>query len=68
MKWYIPQLDLEILSEEVVLVNFQWQVSPLGQRPAFTGIGSGIYTYTENQWIEILEVETITHVDDALKQ
>ena len=68
MKMDIPQLDLEILSEEVVLVNFKWKVYPMGQGPAFTGIGSGIYTYTENQWIEILEVETITHVDDALKQ
>ncbi len=68
MKMEIPELNLEVLSKEVVLVNFQWKVYPMGQGPAFSGIGSGIYKYRDDKWLEILEVETITHVDEALKQ
>ena len=68
MKMEIPELNLEILSEEVVLVNFQWKLYPMGQGPAFSGIGSGIYKFSNDQWIEILEVERTTEVDEALKQ
>ncbi len=68
MRMEIPELKLEILSEEVVLVNFQWKLYPMGQGPAFSGIGSGIYSFSDGQWIEILEVERTTDVDEALKQ
>ena len=68
VKMEIPELKLEILSKEVVLVNFHWKVYPMGQGPAFSGIGSGIYTFNDGQWKEILEVERITEVDEALKQ
>jgi|GEM_PF-3480666 len=64
----IPRLDLEILSQDVVLVNFKWKVFPMGQGPAFSGIGSGVYIKKGDKWVEILEVETITDVDEALKQ
>lgn len=68
MQMDIPQLDVEILSEDVVLVNFEWKLYPMGQGPAFYGIGSGIYKHTEDGWMEILEVETTTNVDDELKR
>ncbi len=68
MKMEIPELKSEALSKDVVLVNFKWKVYPMGQGPAFTGIGSGIYKYLDGKWMEILEVETTTHVDEALKQ
>ncbi|NNL15994.1 MAG: nuclear transport factor 2 family protein [Flavobacteriaceae bacterium] len=68
MKMEIPKLTLKILSREVVMVNFEWKVYPMGQGPAFSGIGSGIYQKLDGKWLEILEVETITHVDEALKQ
>ena len=64
----VPELKLEILSKDVVFVNFEWKVFPMGQGPAYSGIGSGIYKYQDGKWIEILEVETITHIDQALKQ
>ncbi len=64
----IPELNLDILSQEIVLVNFKWKVFPMGQGPAFSGIGSGIYMKKGDKWMEILEVETITEVDEALKQ
>ena len=64
----IPELNLEILSQDIVLVNFEWKVFPMGQGPAFSGIGSGVYMKKGDKWMEILEVETITNVDEALKQ
>lgn len=64
----IPELNLEILSQDIVLVNFKWKVFPMGQGPAFSGLGSGIYRNKNGKWMEILEVETITNVDDTLKQ
>lgn len=64
----IPELNLEILSQNIVLVNFKWKVFPMGQGPAFSGIGSGVYMKKGDKWMEILEVETITDVDEALKQ
>jgi hypothetical protein len=67
-KMDIPELESEVLSNNVVLVNFKWKVYPMGQGPAFTGLGSGIYTYADGKWMEILEVETITDVDEALKR
>jgi len=66
MRMEIPDLTLEMLSNEVVLVNFEWKVFPMGQGPAYSGIGSGIYTYRNNKWSEILEVETVTHIDKEL--
>ncbi|MBT8185945.1 MAG: nuclear transport factor 2 family protein [Eudoraea sp.] len=68
MKMDIPVLTLEVLSEDVVLVNFEWKLYPMGQGPAFSGIGSGVYQYSDEKWMEILEVETVTAVDEALKQ
>lgn len=68
MKMEIPELKLEILSKEVVLVNFKWKLYPMGKGPAYSGVGSGVYKYLDDQWMEILEVETTTHVDEELKQ
>ena len=64
----IPELQLKVLSQDIVLVNFKWKVFPMGQGPAFSGLGSGIYQNKNGKWMEILEVETITNVDEALKQ
>lgn len=64
----IPELNLELLSPDIVLVNFKWKVFPSGQGPAFSGIGSGIYMKKAGTWMEILEVETVTDVDEALRQ
>lgn len=68
LRMEIPELKLEILSKEVVLVNFKWKVFPIGSGPAYSGIGSGVYKKNGDKWAEILEVETISNVDEALKQ
>lgn len=67
-KMEIPELTLQVLSKEVVLVNFKWKLYPMGQGPAYSGVGTGLYNYRNHKWMEILEVETITHIDEELKQ
>ena len=67
-KMEIPELEVEVLSKENVLVNFKWELFPMGRGPAFRGVGSGVYTLREGKWIEILEVETVTEVDKELMQ
>ena len=53
---------------DVVITMFNWRVYPMGQGPAFHGVGSGVYILRGDKWEEVLEHETITHVDEALRQ
>ncbi|MDJ0646389.1 MAG: nuclear transport factor 2 family protein [Flavobacteriaceae bacterium] len=62
----ILELKLEILSKAVVLVHFKWKVYPMGQGPAYSGLGSGVYMFKENKWTEILEAERVTEMDKEL--
>lgn len=64
----IPELEVEVLSKDNVLVNFSWELYPMGRGPAYSGVGSGVYTLRNGKWIEILEVETVTEVDKELMQ
>lgn len=67
-KMEIPELKLQILAEETVLVHFKWKLYPMGQGPAYSGEGSGLYILKDSKWVEILEVETVTDIDEALMQ
>jgi len=67
-KMEIPALTLKILSDEVVLVDFKWKLYPMGGGPAYSGMGSGIYANQGGKWVEVLEVETVTSADAALRQ
>lgn len=40
---------------------------PMGAGPASHGIGSGIYILRGDRWEEVLEHETVTLVDEALR-
>ncbi len=67
-KMDITELKLSVLSSDIVLVHFKWQLYPMGKGPAYRGVGSGLYTLKGNSWTEILEAETVTEVDEALMQ
>ncbi len=66
-KMTIPEITLDVLSGEAVLVHFKWKVFPMGEGPAYSGKGSGLYVKREGTWVEVLEAETVTEVDEALK-
>jgi uncharacterized protein (TIGR02246 family) len=70
-----PKARMEIDSLEVAAtgtasatVAFRWRVFPMGQGPAFHGVGSGVYLRRNDRWVEVLEHETVTRVDEALQQ
>ena len=52
----------------VVVTEFRWRVYPMGQGPAFHGVGSGVYVLRGGDWEEVLEHETVTFIDEQLRQ
>jgi hypothetical protein len=68
-----PSVKMEIEDlhvREVVLgtaiVDFRWKVFPKGSGPAWSGIGTGVYVFRSQRWLEVLEHESVVHVDEAL--
>ena len=64
----IDSLRVRQVGDGVVVTDFQWRVYPMGQGPAFHGVGSGVYVLRGGDWEEVLEHETVTLVDEALRQ
>lgn len=50
----------------VAVTDFKWRVYPMGQGPAFHGVGSGVYLLRKGGWVEVLEHETVVKVDEGL--
>ena len=50
----------------VVITDFKWRVYPGGRGPAFHGTGTGVYVLRKGRWVEVLEHETVTKVDEGL--
>ena len=67
VKMEIENLQVKEINNETIITNFKWRVYPMGQGPAFHGIGSGVYILRGNSWVEVLEHETITKTDAKLK-
>jgi hypothetical protein len=63
----IENLKVREVARQTVVTDFQWRVYPMGQGPAFHGIGSGVYILRNGKWVEVLEHETVVKVDDGLK-
>ena len=63
----VDSLEAREVSDGVVATRFRWRVYPMGQGPAFHGVGSGVYVLRGTKWEEVLEHETITQVDEALR-
>lgn len=64
----IEELAARQVAPGVVVTDFRWRVFPMGVGPAFHGVGSGVYVRrVDGSWREVLEHETVTHVDEALR-
>src|SRR5918911_3854771 len=46
-------------ARDTVVTDFRWRVYPMGQGPAFHGVGSGVYVRRGGAWAEVLEHETV---------
>ena len=64
----VDSLRVREVGDGVVVTEFRWRVYPMGAGPAFHGVGSGVYVLRGDRWEEVLEHETITRVDEQLRQ
>jgi len=64
----VDSLEARRVADDVVVTEFRWRVYPMGQGPAFHGVGTGVYVLRGGDWEEVLEHETVTHVDEQLRQ
>ncbi len=62
----IENLRVREVTRGTVVTDFQWRVYPMGQGPAFHGVGSGVYILRNGKWAEVLEHETVVKVDEGL--
>lgn len=62
----VENLRVREVARGMVVTDFKWRVYPMGQGPAFHGIGSGVYILRGGKWVEVLEHETVVKVDEGL--
>jgi uncharacterized protein (TIGR02246 family) len=67
VKMEIEELKVREVGDKTVIVDFKWKTYPMGKGAAFHGVGSGVYVKRKGDWVEVLEHETVTKVDEALK-
>lgn len=66
VRMVVEDLRVREVARDTVVTDFSWRVYPMGQGPAFHGIGSGVYVRRSGQWVEVLEHETVVKVDEGL--
>lgn len=62
----VEDLRVREVARGTVVTDFKWRVYPMGQGPAFHGVGSGVYIHRGGKWVEVLEHETVVRVDEGL--
>ncbi len=67
VKMEIEELKVREVGDKTAIVDFKWKTYPMGKGAAFHGVGSGVYIKRKGDWVEVLEHETVTKVDEALK-
>jgi uncharacterized protein (TIGR02246 family) len=66
VRMVVEDLRVREVAPGTAVTDFTWRVYPLGQGPAFHGVGSGVYVLREGKWAEVLEHETVVKVDEGL--
>jgi hypothetical protein len=66
IRMQIDSLNVRQINENTVLVDFTCQTFPNGTGPAFHTVGSGVYVWRRNRWIEVFEHETLTKTDAGM--
>jgi uncharacterized protein (TIGR02246 family) len=67
VKMEIEELKVREVADKTAIVDFKWKTYPMGKGAAFHGVGTGVYVKRKSDWVEVLEHETVTKVDEALK-
>lgn len=66
VRMVVEDLRVREVARDTVVTDFRWHVYPMGQGPAFHGVGSGVYVRKGGNWAEVLEHETVVKVDEGL--
>lgn len=66
VKMEIEDLKVREIACGTVITDFKWRVFPAGSGAAFHGVGSGVYVLRNGIWVEVLEHETVTKIDEGL--
>lgn len=66
VRMVVEDLRVREVARDTVVTDFRWRVYPMGQGPAFHGVGSGVYVRRGGKWVEVLEHETVVKVDEGL--
>lgn len=66
VKMEVEELKVREVAPGTVVTDFKWRVYPMGAGPAFHGVGSGVYILRNGNWVEVLEHETVSKVDEGL--
>ena len=67
-KMEIEDLRVRAVARNAAVVDFKFHTYPQGTGPAFHGIGSGVYVLRRGHWVEVLEHESITSIDEGLRR
>jgi uncharacterized protein (TIGR02246 family) len=62
----IEDLRVREVARGTAVTDFKWRVYPMGQGPAFHGVGTGVYVRRNGKWVEVVEHETVVKVDEGL--
>ena len=62
----IEDLRVREVARGTAVTDFKWRVYPMGQGPAFHGVGTGVYVRRNGKWVEVIEHETVVKVDEGL--
>lgn len=63
----IDNLTAREVAPGVVTVDFRFHTYPTGKDAAWHGVGSGVYVRRDGRWVEVLEHETVTKVDEGAR-
>lgn len=64
----IEDLRVRAITPDVATVDFRWATFPMGNGPAYRGVGSGVYVRRGARWVEVLEHESIVSIDAELQR
>lgn len=59
-------LNVRPVNDHTVVVDFSCRTMPRGQGPAFHTVGSGVYVWRNDQWVEVFEHETLVKTDEGM--
>lgn len=62
----VDELNVRPVNDHTVIADFRCRTFPRGRGPAFHTVGSGVYVWRGNRWVEVFEHETLVKTDEGM--